>query len=120
MENGVWDFGDMRCEGPVCDDPGRPSDGIQISTSYAQGSEISLPVHPARIHPQHFGADPVRPRPGVPRRPAHRHRCSTLLPSGAITKRGRIFRLRFRRLRRNLPIQHHLGGLGASGAPVPA
>ena len=42
MENGVGDFGDLRCEGPVCDDPGRPPDGIQISTSYEQGSEISF------------------------------------------------------------------------------
>ena len=37
MENGV-----LRCEGPVCDDPGRPPDGIQISTSYEQGYEISF------------------------------------------------------------------------------
>jgi len=42
MENGVWDFGDLRCEGPVCDDPGRPPDGMQIATSYEQGSEISF------------------------------------------------------------------------------
>ncbi|XP_072385212.1 uncharacterized protein uif isoform X2 [Diabrotica undecimpunctata] len=40
--NGVWDFGDLRCEGPVCQDPGRPSDGFQISRSYEQGSEISF------------------------------------------------------------------------------
>ncbi|CAG9863735.1 unnamed protein product [Phyllotreta striolata] len=40
--NGVWDFGDLRCEGPVCQDPGRPSDGYQISRSYEQGSEISF------------------------------------------------------------------------------
>ncbi|XP_055387901.1 uncharacterized protein LOC129616312 isoform X2 [Condylostylus longicornis] len=38
--NGIWDFGDLRCEGPVCEDPGRPSDGIQISRSYEQGSEV--------------------------------------------------------------------------------
>lgn len=38
--NGIWDFGDLRCEGPVCQDPGRPSDGTQISRSYEQGSEI--------------------------------------------------------------------------------
>ena len=42
MEDGSWDFGDLRCEGPVCDDPGRPPDGIQLSTSYEQGSEISF------------------------------------------------------------------------------
>lgn len=40
--NGVWDFGDLRCEGPVCEDPGRPSDGIQISRSYEQGSEVGF------------------------------------------------------------------------------
>ena len=39
---GIWDFGDLRCEGPVCDDPGRPPDDIQISTSYEEGSEISF------------------------------------------------------------------------------
>ncbi|GAB0094394.1 sushi, von Willebrand factor type A, EGF and pentraxin domain-containing protein 1 [Sergentomyia squamirostris] len=38
--NGIWDFGDLRCEGPVCEDPGRPSDGLQIARSYEQGSEI--------------------------------------------------------------------------------
>lgn len=41
-ENGVWDFGDLRCEGPVCDDPGRPPDGTQIATSYEQGAEVSF------------------------------------------------------------------------------
>ncbi|KAH1029276.1 uncharacterized protein LOC109533262 isoform X1 [Dendroctonus ponderosae] len=40
--NGVWDFGDLRCEGPVCEDPGRPSDGIQVSRSYEQGSEVGF------------------------------------------------------------------------------
>ncbi|KAF7987305.1 hypothetical protein HCN44_003067 [Aphidius gifuensis] len=40
--NGVWDFGDLRCEGPVCEDPGRPSDGVQISRSYEQGSEVQF------------------------------------------------------------------------------
>lgn len=40
QSNGVWDFGDLRCEGPVCDDPGRPSDGNQIARSYEQSSEI--------------------------------------------------------------------------------
>ncbi|XP_050541159.1 sushi, von Willebrand factor type A, EGF and pentraxin domain-containing protein 1 [Daktulosphaira vitifoliae] len=38
--NGVWDFGDLRCEGPVCQDPGRPTDGYQLATSYEQGSEV--------------------------------------------------------------------------------
>ncbi|XP_073822904.1 sushi, von Willebrand factor type A, EGF and pentraxin domain-containing protein uif isoform X2 [Musca autumnalis] len=38
--DGIWDFGDLRCEGPVCDDPGRPSDGRQIAKSYEQGSEV--------------------------------------------------------------------------------
>lgn len=40
QSNGIWDFGDLRCEGPVCDDPGRPSDGTQIARSYEQGSEV--------------------------------------------------------------------------------
>ncbi|XP_069668601.1 uncharacterized protein uif isoform X2 [Periplaneta americana] len=40
--NGVWDFGDLRCEGPVCADPGRPTDGFQIARSYEQGSEVEF------------------------------------------------------------------------------
>ncbi|XP_054265760.1 uncharacterized protein LOC128988471 [Macrosteles quadrilineatus] len=40
--NGVWDFGDLRCEGPVCLDPGRPVDGYQLATSYEQGSEVQF------------------------------------------------------------------------------
>ncbi|KAF4522838.1 hypothetical protein B566_EDAN008100 [Ephemera danica] len=40
--NGVWDFGDLRCEGPVCEDPGRPADGFQIARSYEQGSEVEF------------------------------------------------------------------------------
>lgn len=40
--NGVWDFGDLRCEGPVCEDPGRPVDGFQVSRSYEQGSEVQF------------------------------------------------------------------------------
>uniref|UniRef100_A0A182Y3Y1 Notch n=1 Tax=Anopheles stephensi TaxID=30069 RepID=A0A182Y3Y1_ANOST len=38
--NGVWDFGDLRCEGPVCVDPGRPNDGFQVANSYEQSSEV--------------------------------------------------------------------------------
>ena len=56
-ENGIWDFGDMRCEGPVCEDPRRPPDGAQISESYEQGSEVTftcskngyIPINPAPI-----------------------------------------------------------------------
>lgn len=40
--NGVWDFGDLRCEGPVCADPGRPTDGFQVARSYEQGSEVEF------------------------------------------------------------------------------
>ncbi|KAK7873875.1 hypothetical protein R5R35_005737 [Gryllus longicercus] len=40
--NGVWDFGDLRCEGPVCDDPGRPTDGFQVARSYEQSSEVGF------------------------------------------------------------------------------
>ena len=38
--DGTWDFGDLRCEGPVCTDPGRPADGAQKATSYEQGSKV--------------------------------------------------------------------------------
>lgn len=40
--NGIWDFGDLRCEGPVCEDPGRPVDGFQMADSYEQGSEVQF------------------------------------------------------------------------------
>lgn len=56
-DNGVWDFGNMKCEGPVCEDPRRPPDGVQISTSYEQGSEVSfkcskegyIPINPQPV-----------------------------------------------------------------------
>ncbi|XP_071520140.1 uncharacterized protein uif isoform X2 [Panulirus ornatus] len=35
-----WDFGDLRCEGPVCSDPGHPPEGVQIAASYEQGSQV--------------------------------------------------------------------------------
>ncbi|XP_067122803.1 uncharacterized protein [Centruroides vittatus] len=41
-EDGTWDFGDLHCEGPVCEDPGRPPDGQQIATTYEHGAEISF------------------------------------------------------------------------------
>eukprot|EP00096_Caligus_rogercresseyi_P005025 TRINITY_DN1980_c0_g2_i1.p1 TRINITY_DN1980_c0_g2~~TRINITY_DN1980_c0_g2_i1.p1 ORF type:complete len:2992 (-),score=731.35 TRINITY_DN1980_c0_g2_i1:531-9380(-) len=55
--DGLWDFGDMKCEGPVCSDPGRPADGSQTSVSYEQGSTVSfncskpgyIPINPAPI-----------------------------------------------------------------------
>ena len=40
--DGNWDFGDLRCEGPVCSDPGHPPDGQQIASSYEQGSKVSF------------------------------------------------------------------------------
>lgn len=40
QSDGVWDFGNLRCEGPVCEDPLRPPDGIQISQTYEQGGEV--------------------------------------------------------------------------------
>lgn len=40
--NGIWDFGDLRCEGPVCSDPGRPVDGYQVAASYEQNSEVQF------------------------------------------------------------------------------
>lgn len=42
QSNGVWDFGDLRCEGPVCEDPGRPPDGFQMARSFEQGSEVTF------------------------------------------------------------------------------
>lgn len=40
--DGSWDFGDLRCEGPVCQDPGRAPDGDQIATSYEPGSQVNF------------------------------------------------------------------------------
>uniref|UniRef100_T1IXR4 Uncharacterized protein n=1 Tax=Strigamia maritima TaxID=126957 RepID=T1IXR4_STRMM len=40
QEDGTWDFGDLSCEGPVCEDPGRPPDGLQVATTYEQGAEV--------------------------------------------------------------------------------
>ena len=40
--DGVWDFGDLRCEGPVCPDPGHSPDGANIATSFEQDSRVSF------------------------------------------------------------------------------
>ncbi|XP_076035426.1 sushi, von Willebrand factor type A, EGF and pentraxin domain-containing protein uif [Oratosquilla oratoria] len=42
LNDGNWDFGDLRCEGPVCSDPGHPPDGLQVASSYEQGSQVSF------------------------------------------------------------------------------
>ena len=42
QDDGNWDFGDLRCEGPVCSDPGYHPDGIQMSSSYEQGSKVQF------------------------------------------------------------------------------
>lgn len=55
--DGVWDFGNLRCEGPVCEDPLRPPDGVQISQTYEQGGEVMfdcgrpgyIPINPYPI-----------------------------------------------------------------------
>ncbi|RWS09468.1 uncharacterized protein B4U79_12754 [Dinothrombium tinctorium] len=55
--DGVWDFGDLRCEGPVCVDPGRPPDGKQIATSYEQGSEVTFSCNRPGYVP--YSIDPI-------------------------------------------------------------
>ncbi|XP_045124302.1 sushi, von Willebrand factor type A, EGF and pentraxin domain-containing protein 1-like isoform X1 [Portunus trituberculatus] len=42
QDDSTWDFGDLRCEGPVCSDPGHPPEGVQVATSYEQGSKVSF------------------------------------------------------------------------------
>ncbi|KAI0223265.1 hypothetical protein LSAT2_025516 [Lamellibrachia satsuma] len=42
LETGRWDLGGLRCEGPVCTDPGRPADGRQIATSYEVGKTVTF------------------------------------------------------------------------------
>jgi len=57
LDSGIWDFGNLRCEGPVCEDPLRPPDGQQIATSYEQGSKVEfkctkpgyIPINPQPI-----------------------------------------------------------------------
>uniref|UniRef100_A0A0N4ZHL5 Fibropellin-1 n=1 Tax=Parastrongyloides trichosuri TaxID=131310 RepID=A0A0N4ZHL5_PARTI len=36
--DGTWDLGDMRCEGPVCVDPGYPSEGYTFLESVEEGA----------------------------------------------------------------------------------
>ncbi|XP_065323813.1 uncharacterized protein LOC135930938 [Gordionus sp. m RMFG-2023] len=40
--DGIWDFGDLRCKGPACNDPGTPLYGTQISDSYEIGSVVKF------------------------------------------------------------------------------
>ena len=56
QDDGTWDFGTLRCEGPVCEDPGRPADGEQISDSYEQGSKVSFTCNKP-------GYIPINPQP---------------------------------------------------------
>ena len=56
MDDGTWDFGTLKCEGPVCEDPGRPADGEQISDSYEQGSKVSFKCNKP-------GYIPINPQP---------------------------------------------------------
>ena len=55
--NGSWDFGDLRCEGPVCSDPGYPPDGQQISTTYEQGGQVSFTCNRPGFVP--YSTDPI-------------------------------------------------------------
>ena len=45
MENGVWDFSDLRCEDPVCVDPGRPPDINYEAIKSQMNSAIGWFVH---------------------------------------------------------------------------
>ncbi|KAF8796738.1 CUB and sushi domain-containing protein 1 [Argiope bruennichi] len=57
MEDGTWDFGDLRCEGPVCEDPGRPPDGVQMASSYEHGSEVMFSCERPGFIP--YTTDPI-------------------------------------------------------------
>ncbi|XP_043197541.1 uncharacterized protein LOC122368017 [Amphibalanus amphitrite] len=70
--DGTWDFGDLRCEGPVCVDPGRPADGAQIATSYEQGSKVSFTCNKPGYIP--FSGEPIE----CVRQPE----CATIRPLG--------------------------------------
>lgn len=55
--DGIWDFGDLRCEGPVCSDPGHPPDGQQMAISYEQGSKVTFSCNRPGFVP--FSTDPI-------------------------------------------------------------
>ncbi|XP_013380053.1 sushi, von Willebrand factor type A, EGF and pentraxin domain-containing protein 1-like [Lingula anatina] len=39
--DGYWDYGDLRCEGATCSDPGRPPDGRQVAVdTYEEGKLV--------------------------------------------------------------------------------
>lgn len=56
-DKGYWDFGDLRCEGPVCEDPGHPPDGQQIATSYEHGSQVRFSCDRPGYVP--YSSDPI-------------------------------------------------------------
>jgi len=70
--DGVWDFGNLRCEGPVCEDPGRPADGYQISQTYEQGGEVFYGC-------ERPGYIPINPYPVTCQRDAE---CKVIKPLG--------------------------------------
>lgn len=57
MKDGTWDFGDLRCEGPVCVDPGHAPDGDQVTTGYEQGSRVSFTCNRPGYVP--YSSDPI-------------------------------------------------------------
>ncbi|XP_055948273.1 uncharacterized protein LOC129981454 isoform X2 [Argiope bruennichi] len=58
QEDGIWDFGDLRCEGPVCEDPGHPPDGQQIAISYEQGAEVQFSCSRPGYEP--YSSEPIK------------------------------------------------------------
>ncbi|CAG7724478.1 unnamed protein product [Allacma fusca] len=72
QDNGVWDFGNLRCEGPVCEDPSRPPDGVQISQTYEQGGEVLFECN-------RTGYIPINPYPITCMRQAE---CRVIKPLG--------------------------------------
>ena len=57
QKDGTWDFGDLRCEGPVCSDPGHAPDGDQVTTGYEQGSKVSFTCSKPGYVP--YNTDPI-------------------------------------------------------------
>ncbi|ESO89533.1 hypothetical protein LOTGIDRAFT_234340 [Lottia gigantea] len=53
--DGHWDFGDLRCPGPTCTDPGTPAGGKQIYTTY---EEYSLVYYKCNENNQKPGFEP--------------------------------------------------------------
>ncbi|MCL4136243.1 UNVERIFIED_CONTAM: hypothetical protein GTU68_021071, partial [Idotea baltica] len=113
MADGNWDFGSLRCEGPVCSDPGYPAGGVQIASSYEQGSEVSFDcVRPGYI-----------PVSSMPIKCTREPECKVVKPLGILSGKipDRAINATSERTNyeaRNIRINSATGWCGMSGEPI--